>query len=165
MKNKCGYTKKQLQLIRNFIKDINEEIVLRISPRGDFCCELPQYKLFLGNKKLATENILWEKWYRQQDFYCGIVSNRMIALLHEIGHFETFDINEWLSRNEETERLIKQYYKNKINFKELNYKYWEIPNEYKATAWAINYYQKNKEKCDLLAQQIGYKYIDIKESE
>jgi len=159
MKNKCGYNKKQLQLIRYFIKEINEEIVLRISPAGEFSCNLPAYRLYLGNKKLKYQSALWEKWYRKQEFYCGDVNNRMIALLHEIGHFETFNVDEWLLRNDQVEVLLNQFYDKKISFEDLNYAYWDLTNEYKATQWAIEYYKKNKEKCDLLAQQIGYNYL------
>ena len=165
MKNKCGYNKKQLQLIREFIKDINNEIVLRISPAKEFCCNIPEYKLYLGTKKMGYQSVLWENWYRQQKFYCGKVNNRLIALLHEIGHFETFDTTEWVLRNAKVDDLTYQFYDNKMSFEDLNFAYWNLENEYKATEWAINYYKNNKEKCDLLAQQIGFNIIIRKEGE
>ena len=151
--------------IRDFIKDINEEIVLRISPSKEFCCNVPACRLYLGTKKLEYQSLLWEDWYRQQEFYCGVVNNRLIALLHEIGHFETFDVAEWFLRNAEVDDLTYQFCDNKITFENLNFAYWNLENEYKATKWAIEYYKNNREKCDLLAQRIGFKRIVRKKGE
>lgn len=158
MKNKCGYSKKDLQYIRNFVKEINNEIIVKIASNENFYCKLPIYKLYLGNKKMPSyQKEVWEEWYKKQSFYCGEVNYRIVSLLHEIGHFETFDVNEWISRNNEVNHLEYQFWCGEINGKELNFAYWDLPNEYKATEWAIKYYQENKEKCDKLAKVINYK--------
>jgi hypothetical protein len=158
MKNICGYTKQDLQYIRNFIKEINDEIVVRISPAGSFECFLTTFKLRLGKKKAPIEqDILWQEWYEQQDFYMGEVNKRMISLLHEVGHFETFDVNEWLFRNEQQDILINKYLNGEMTLKEINFAYWDLVNEYKATKWAVEYYMKNKNKCDALAKILNFK--------
>lgn len=159
MRNKCGYTKKDLELIRNFTKEINEEIVIKISPQGNgFYCKLPNYKIYLGNKRPSQEELLWEQWYKEQDFFIGNDINRkIISLLHEIGHFQTFNIDEWLDRNKKVPCLTNRYYNGEMTFKELNYFYWNLINEYKATKWAIEYYKSNREKCERLAEMLNYK--------
>ena len=52
MKNVCGYNKQDLVYIRQFIKEINNEIVVRISPSGTWECSLPKYRIYLGAKKI-----------------------------------------------------------------------------------------------------------------
>lgn len=160
MKNKCGYNKKDLQLIREFVKDIDKNILIRIAPNKEFCCCLPLGKLYLGQKKMCDFEIYWYDWYQKQPFYSKENINlRIITLLHEVGHFITFDIQEWLDRNAEVPILTEKYYNNEISFEELNYAYWNLTNEYKATEWAVNYYKSNKEKCDRLAEMVNFKCI------
>lgn len=164
MKNKCGYNKKDLQLIRNFVKDIDKDILIRIAPNKEFCCCLPLGKIYLGQKKMRGFEIYWYEWYQRQPFYSKEEINvRIISLLHEIGHFATFDMQEWLDRNAEVEKLTERYYNDEISYEELNYAYWNLPNEYKATEWAVNYYKSNKEKCDRLAEMVNFKYVIVKE--
>ena len=160
MKNKCGYNKKDLQLIRNFIKEIDKDIVIRIAPNQEFYCQLPLGKIYLGKKKIDDIQFYWYNWYQEQEFFSKEEINlRMITLLHEIGHFVTFDLNEWLDRNKKVPQLTEKYCKGELTLKELNFAYWNLPNEYKATEWAVDYYKRNKEKCDRLAKMINFKYV------
>ena len=155
MRNICGWTKQDLKTIREFVKSINNEITLRISPVGEWHCRLMEYKLFLGNKKKPIqEDIIWNKWYREQEFYIGEVNTRVISLLHEIGHYQTFNVEEWELRNKQVNEYIDQYYDYKIELEELNFKYWNTTNEYKATQWAIEYYKTHKAQCEKLAKQL-----------
>ena len=154
MKNWCGYNKKELKLIRDFIHEVNNEIVVRISTDKSWKCVLPLYKLFLGAKKQEqwVEEIRLN-WCKEQEFYCKANMN-IISLLHEIGHFQTFNIQEWQDRNQQVNELQNLYCEDKIDMIELNYKYFELPNEYKATKWAFEYYKVNKSKCENLAKLI-----------
>lgn len=156
-KNKCGYSKQDLQIIRNFVKEINNEIVVKISPGKTWECQIPTYRLRLGKKKLDIEDFYWYNWFSQQDFFTDILINKNVfSLLHEIGHFETFDVNEWLDRNNKVPQLANEYYKGTLTYEELNYKYWELTNEYKATKWAIEFYKNNQEKCNELAKSVKF---------
>ena len=154
MKNWCGYNKKELKLIRDFIHEVNNEIVVRISTDKSWKCVLPLYKLFLGAKKQEqwVEEIRLN-WCKEQEFYCKANMN-IISLLHEIGHFQTFNIEEWQDRNKQVNELQNLYCENKIDMLELNCKYFNLPNEYKATKWAFEYYKANKSKCENLAKLI-----------
>lgn len=155
MKNKNGYSKQDLKLIRNFIHEINSELKLRIATDRFFICVIPQYKIYLGAKKqpIEEDNIWWE-WFSKQEFFTEDINKRIISILHEVGHFQTFDVNEWLDRNEKHEKLIDDYYDYKLDMKELNFAYWDLTNEYKATKWAIEYYVNNRVKCEQLAKAI-----------
>lgn len=155
MKNKNGYTKEDLKNIRKFIKDINNELNLRIATDRFFVCRIPEFKIYLGAKKqpIEEDNIWWE-WFSQQKFYTKNINKRIISILHEVGHFQTFDVDEWLDRNKKHEQLIQDYYDYKLDIKELNFAYWNLTNEYKATKWAIEYYNNNREKCEQLAKLI-----------
>lgn len=154
MKNWCGYNKKELKLIRDFIHEVNNEIVVRISTDKSWKCVLPLYKLFLGAKKQEqwVEEIRLN-WCKEQEFYCKANMN-IISLLHEIGHFQTFNLEEWQDRNKQVNELQNLYCEDKIDMLELNYKYFDLPNEYKATKWAFEYYKANKSKCENLAKLI-----------
>lgn len=154
MKNWCGYNKKELKLIRDFIHEVNNEIVVRIATDKSWKCILPLYKLYLGAKKQDK----WVEemrlnWCKEQDFYCQANMN-IISLLHEIGHFQTFNLEEWQDRNKQVNELQNLYCEDKIDMIELNYKYFDLPNEYKATKWAFEYYKANKSKCENLAKLI-----------
>jgi hypothetical protein len=152
MKNWCGYNKKELKLIRDFIHEVNNEIIVRISTDKSWKCVLPLYKLFLGAKKQEqwVEEIRLN-WCKEQEFYCEANMN-IISLLHEIGHFQTFNLEEWQDRNKQVNELQNLYCEDKIDMLELNCKYFDLPNEYKATKWAFEYYKANKSKCDSLAK-------------
>ena len=154
MKNWCGYNKKELKLIRDFIHEVNNEIIVRIATDKNWSCKLPLYKLFLGAKKQEqwVEEIRLN-WCKEQEFYCEANMN-IISLLHEIGHFQTFNIEEWQDRNKRVNELQNLYCENKIDMLELNCKYFNLPNEYKATKWAFEYYKANKSKCENLAKLI-----------
>ncbi len=158
MKNICGYTKQDLINVRKFIHEINDEIVVRISTDKDWQCSLPNYRLYLGAKKQPQwlTNVRLE-WYKKQDFYIDNVNMSIISLLHEIGHFETFDVDEWLERNDLTYQYQQEYCDDDtMTMEQLNLKYFEIPNEYKATKWAFEYYKNNRQKCDKLAAMLGF---------
>jgi hypothetical protein len=154
MKNWCGYNKKELKLIRDFIHEVNNEIIVRISTDKSWKCVLPLYKLFLGAKKQEqwVEEIRLN-WCKEQEFYCEANMN-IISLLHEIGHFQTFNLEEWQDRNKQVNELQNLYCEDKIDMLELNCKYFDLPNEYKATKWAFEYYKANKSKCENLAKLI-----------
>ena len=154
MKNWCGYDKQELKIIRDFIHSINSEIQVRISTGKDWCCRPEWYRLYLGAKKQEqwVEDIR-QKWCEEQEFYNKELNGNLLSLLHEIGHFQTINVDEWLERHKLARKYQNMYCEDKIKtMEELNYLYFNIPSEYKATKWAFEYYKANKEKCDNLAK-------------
>lgn len=144
------FTKKDRLLIEDFIHSINSNLDIKISENKRFECDIPNKTIYLGTKNInKEEKQLYNKWFTQQPFYTK-VNKRIISILHEVGHFQTFDSIEFKERNEQEEWLNFLYENDIINFEELNFAYWNLTNELKATMWAIEFYNNNKKYCDNL---------------
>jgi len=144
------FTKKDRLLIEDFIHSINSNLDIKISENKRFECDIPNKTIYLGIKNINKEELkLYNKWFTRQPFYTK-VNKRIISILHEVGHFQTFNIIEFQERNEQEEWLDFLYENNIINFEELNFAYWNLENELKATKWAIEFYNNNKKYCDNL---------------
>lgn len=144
------FTKKDLWLIQDFIGAINSDITIEISENKRFECDIPNKVIYLGVKNTNRDELkLYNKWLQQQPFYTK-VNKRIISILHEVGHFQTFNEKEFEERNEQEEWLNFLYENDIIDFEELNFAYWNLTNEINATKWAIEYYNKNKKYCDNL---------------
>lgn len=144
------FTKKDRLLIEDFIHSINSNLDIKISENKRFECDIPNKTIYLGIKNINKEELkLYNKWFTQQPFYTK-VNKRIISILHEVGHFQTFNAIEFQERNEQEEWLDFLYENDMINFEELNFAYWNLTNELKATMWAIKFYNNNKKYCDNL---------------
>jgi len=144
------FTKKDRLLIEDFIHSINSNLDIKISENKRFECDIPNKTIYLGIKNINKEELkLYNKWFTRQPFYTK-VNKRIISILHEVGHFQTFNIIEFQERNEQEKWLDFLYENNMINFEELNFAYWNLENELKATKWAIEFYNNNKKYCDNL---------------
>ena len=144
------FTKKDRLLIEDFIHSINSNLDIKISENKRFECDIPNKTIYLGTKNInKEEKQLYNKWFRQQPFYTK-VNKRIISILHEVGHFQTFNTLEFEERNEKEILLTNLYEMDLIDFEELNFAYWNLTNEINATKWAIEYYNKNKKYCDNL---------------
>lgn len=154
MKN-YNFTKEEKQTIRNFIHSIDKSIKVRVSQELRFECDIEKRTIYLGSKKIdKKENKLFQEWFRQQPEYIKI-NKTLMSILHEIGHFMTFNKQEFEIRNETEEMLMFMYENYYINEKEINFGYWNIANERKATMWGVNYFKNNQEKCRYLAAALG----------
>lgn len=154
MKN-YNFTKEEKQTIRNFIHSIDKSIKVRVSQELRFECDIEKRTIYLGSKKIdKQENKLFQEWFRQQPEYIKI-NKTLMSILHEIGHFMTFNKQEFEIRNETEEMLMFMYENYYINEKEINFGYWNIANERKATMWGVDYFKNNQEKCRYLAAALG----------
>lgn len=154
MKN-YNFTKEEKQTIRNFIHSIDKSIKVRVSQELRFECDIEKRTIYLGSKKIdKKENKLFQEWFRQQPEYIKI-NKTLMSILHEIGHFMTFNKQEFEIRNETEEMLMFMYENYYINEKEINFGYWNIANERKATMWGVDYFKNNQEKCRYLAAALG----------
>ena len=154
MKN-YNFTKEEKQTIRNFIHSIDKSIKVRVSQELRFECDIEKRTIYLGSKKIdKKENKLFQEWFRQQPEYIKI-NKTLMSILHEIGHFQTFNKQEFEIRNETEEMLMFMYENYYINEKEINFGYWNIANERKATMWGVDYFKNNQEKCRYLAAALG----------
>lgn len=152
---KYNFSKEEKQIIRNFIHSIDKTIKVRISPELRFECDIPKKVIYLGSKKVSKkENALFQEWFKQQPEYIKI-NKTLISILHEIGHFMTFNAQEFEERNATEQTLLFMYENYYINEKEINFAYWNMTNERKATMWGIEYFKNNTPKCLELAAALG----------
>lgn len=108
-------------------------------------------------------NIEFEKFIEREfpHISCNIF---LWSLLHELGHHETIDDwteEEQASFDKEKDRLEKLI--DKGNNGEIHQKYFSIPDEYAASAWAAEFLEINEEKLhvfwDALQKEILTFYL------
>ena len=144
------FTKKDRMLIEDFIHSINNNVKIKISENKRFECDIPNNIIYLGVKNIdKQEQKMFNKWLKLQPEYIQI-NKKLISILHEVGHFQTFNQILWEERNEQEEVLTRLYDLNLLTYEELNFAYWDMPNERKATMWAIDFYKNNKKYCNNL---------------
>ena len=135
----------------NFIHSIDPTIKVRIS-HEEFYAESENN---LINISLDTDEVGDELICRFVKERLGVTINPfLLGCLHEVGHIMTFD------KQLDRERSII-YYLLDLDFKmeefeAYSYMYFQIPSEFEATKWAVNYYLSHKEFCDNFLKEIGY---------
>ena len=152
---KKKFSKNEIKLIKNFIHNIDKTLKVKVSRGGRFECNIEKRIIYLGLKKPNhKENKLFQEWYKQQPEYTPI-NKTIMSILHEIGHFQTFNKQEFEIRNQIEQILTFMYEKYFIDEKQINFGYWNIDNERKATMWGVQYFKDNSNKCLELAAALG----------
>jgi len=104
----------------------------------------------------------------EQFFYeygCTLDGNNFVkSLLHEVGHYMTmsnFTQKEWNDDKKTIRENSKRFKKITID---VDYWYWELPTEFSANMWAINYINTHKDDVNDLITLCN-KYLSIIEEE
>ena len=138
-------------ITREFVRSIDPEITT-IFTRNEFCAwseeKVINVTFHLGN---PFEHVYDTFIYKTFDV---AIHPFLTGVLHEIGHIMTFD--EQLDR----ERSIL-YKLLDIDFDinradDFATMYFNIPSEFEATKWGVEYYLSHKEHCDNFLKEIGY---------
>ena len=153
-KMKCVHPRKAFNLMQQFIDNANDlyynySIDVRLK-KGDCFCADGIDSLDEAEDDTLTINYnfdeLWDisakifraYWTKKSPILKGF-SDITISILHELGHLTTtekvrpnFSIQQ---REELVEALTNKY----RDYKELNYAYFEMPDEKSATEWAIEW--------------------------
>lgn len=138
-------------LVRDFVKSIDEDF--EISFEDTFEVDIFDEHIFATfDKDEELDKMFLD--FLQKEF--GVQINMfMISLLHEIGHIMTYD-DELDDDRTLTYGVLKCLYEEgKSSVEKYNDMYFRIPAEYEATAWGVQYYLENKEKCDKLIERVG----------
>ena len=136
--------------IRSFVHSINPDIKVRIS-YDEFYAECSNNLINVCLGRDETEDAIFDDFVQRR---FGISINPfLMGILHEVAHIMTFD------EQIDHERSIL-YYMLQLNFKEERWKeysdmYFQIPCEFMATEWAVNYYLTHKEYCENFLKEIG----------
>lgn len=146
------YNNKEKRTIRNFVKKINTNYRVHFEDK-EFEVDVDNQIIYIGRQDYDMYAQFYYNWYSKEFPTCKDANWWLISLLHEIGHIETKDLNTSREREEmlETLTLLEEM---GISEEDINIIYFQIPNEYKATKWAIEYYKANKSKCEQLAKLI-----------
>jgi hypothetical protein len=83
----------------------------------------------------------------------------LISLLHEVGHYKTDDgitDNVYDFCLEEKERLSEELgeVEDEEEIKKLHWQYFNLPDEWAATYWAVDYIKKHPKKCKNIAKRL-----------
>lgn len=151
MARRNHFNKQDLQNIQDFINLIDSDI--KVYKGSKFECDIYEEKIYIGNKRLDRITQLFCKWLGTQTSVCP--NYCIIAILHELGHIMT-NTEELQDNREMLDSLYSLMYKSG-NLKEEEYfiNYFEIPAEYQATMWGVEFYKENKSLCDKLAEVLG----------
>lgn len=147
MKRKT-FSKQDVRLIQDFINEIDNDI--KVYKGSRFECDIYEEKIFLGSKRFSRINELFCNWLSEKiDFepnYC------VIAILHELGHIMT-NTEELQDNREKLDSIYTFMYENNvITEKEYFKNYFEIPAEFQATMWGVDFYKQNFAFCENLAK-------------
>ena len=153
LNKKYNFSKIDILLIRQFVEDIDNDIIVRKSKVWEVDQETNM--IYLGTKAPSKQNEYFYEWYSQQDFFIPI-DITLISLLHEIGHIMKGYNEKMLEQRAKMNNMYNFLYEQgSITAKELNFAYFDIPEELTATKWGVDYYKSNKQKCEDLAEALG----------
>ena len=152
---KKKFNRKEKAIVQDFVNSINSSLAIKISENKRFECDIPKNTIYLGLKTIDEDELeLFNEWLSTHNVKTKM-NRRILSLLHEIGHFQTFNKEEWEDRNKREQVLIFLYDQDIISYKQLNFSYWNLTNELKATMWGVNYYKRHKKQCEELAAMLG----------
>lgn len=152
MSKKYRFSSLDIDKIQNFVDSFFYDLDIVIEKGSRYECDLDEQVIYLGSKRYTHYD---EEWFKCFNLQPQMYNSSVIALLHEIGHFMTYDpqLNE--ERDFLEEMLLMQCTSNIISEKEMNEYYFVLPSEKQASMWAINFYNSNKEICEDLAKSLG----------
>lgn len=115
----------------------------------------------------------WLTDFIRETFDYEVKNYFVITLLHEIGHARTFDdlsieVDDFC--NEEKQKIFDKLLDDNAEFmsdeeeKGLQYQYWNLPDEFLATKWAVDFAKENPDYIDDLIEEILnllYKFYEI----
>ena len=133
------------QFIQSIIPDVEVEF-----EDDEFCVNIEERVINIGiNPDPEGDRLIQEFVFNK----FGVpMDSFLIGVLHEIGHIMTYDEEI----NSEGDML---YYLLRMNYDDMKYEdysimYFNIPSEYRATEWAVNYYLSHRDKCDKFCDEL-----------
>ena len=149
---------KGINAINKILNEFLEEFEATADIGTDFCYwntdSLINYALVISEEH---NDYFMENFNRiAPDIKCDVF---LASFLHELGHHETIclieDADELYCRDikyEISQELEKKH--SEAEIKALYQRYFDLPDEYEATMWAIEYIRKNSEKVAALWEKL-----------
>lgn len=151
MAKRNHFNKTDIKLVQDFVNTIDKDIVIKKGRR--FEVDVTEEEIFLGNKRFDRVSQLLMSWLYSKTKVN--VNWLVLSILHEVGHIMT-DTEELQDQRETLNAIYSFMYEQEV-ITETEYfiSYFEIPAEYNATMWGLNYYLNNSQKCQELAKMLG----------
>ncbi len=151
MAKRNHFNKQDIKLVQDFVNTIDKDIVIKKGRR--FEVDIEEEEIFLGNKRFDRVSQLLMNWLYSKTKIN--VNWLILSILHEVGHIMT-DTEELQDQRETLNAIYSFMYEQEV-ITETEYfiSYFEIPAEYNATMWGLNYYLNNSQKCQELAKMLG----------
>ena len=151
MAKRNHFNKTDIALIQDFVNEIDTDIIIKKGRR--FEVDTEEEEIFLGNKRFDRVSQLLMNWLYSKTKVN--VNWLVLSILHEVGHIMT-DTEETKDQREKLNAVYSFMYEQEV-ITETEYfiSYFEIPAEYNATMWGLNYYLNNSQKCQELAKMLG----------
>lgn len=142
------------------VKKLNKVVSAQLKPFGISKAKLgAEYSYTFADKSVrftiaeGVEDELFKEFVLER-FNYHISSDFIFSLLHEVGHHKTDkiisdDIFAICAREKVDidKRLQATEDDNEAEIRKINYQYFNLPDEFLATAWAVNYAKKHPKKC------------------
>lgn len=135
-------------IIKTFVNSIDSTI--QIDFDKDFCVNVDEKIVYIECCEHKESNILIQNFVKEN--FEVIMHPFLIGLLHEIGHIFTF--NDLLDDERTVQCILLHFLYKENNFKNYSYKYFSLPAEYEATAWAVNYYKTHTQQCEQFLDEL-----------
>ena len=147
-------------------KELNKAITKLVRPFGIKKARMASEWMFdFGESKV--EYTLDQDWsdeayndFLKNEFNLDNPNIFVISLLHEIGHHMTEDdfddmddIAIFVQKQRTLERLATA--KSDEERKIMEVDYFKIPDEYAATAWAVDFYTNHRKECKKMVKKVG----------
>lgn len=136
------------ELVRQFVNTIDADI--EVVYGDDFYVDIPEKQVTYTFLSCPETDELFDSFVK--DTFQEDINIFLISLLHEIGHVKTY--SEEIHQERAFLYFALQMSYNPEQEDEYNEAYFNIPSEYNATEWGVNYYRENKEKCDEFIRQL-----------
>lgn len=147
------------------LKKLNDAIFKELSTFGiehtfyNDCYEYFFDTNSVGWTLFETEIDLYFNDFIKERFDLELDDTFLISLLHEVGHYKTEDgieDNVYDFCLEEKDRLFKvlDRTEDEEEIKKLHLQYFNLPDEWGATFWAVKYIKEHPRKCKKMAERL-----------
>jgi hypothetical protein len=147
------------------LKKLNNAILKELSAFGiekTFYNDSYEYRFdenSVGWTLFETEIDTYFNVFIKERFGLDIEDTFLISLLHEVGHYKTEDgivDNVYDFCIEEKERLYEELNEteDEEEIKKIHWQYFNLPDEWGATYWAVKYMKEHPRKCKRIAKRL-----------
>ena len=138
--------------VRKFVKSISPDIKVKLGRALE--CEPTENTIYVSFKSNQIDKITFMEYVKELDKTCKF-NDTVLGILHEIGHIFTYEEEDEEPYLQDTELLSLLYKEKMLTDRQVNEFYLRLDMESKATKWAIEFAQNNKNLVSKFQKQIS----------